>query len=201
MEKNLKRDEEIIEMVKLKGKLFAVKVCKESYNISLKEAKEYVDELTKDVKQDGLKMNLFGQLSDAKKLKYRKLNKILFITTAIIFFILFITWVMPKDPEPISPEQALINKTIADSVYHAKYIAKQFTYDGSHIKVVDSIKSILNDPESFENVQTTYKDFKDNGLLVITKFRAKNGFGGVITQTYLSRVDSAGKVLTLYEQP
>ncbi len=57
----------------------------------------------------------------------------------------------------------------------------------------------MNDPESFEAVKTTYSDLDSAGLIVRTTFRGKNAFGGKVTQTFISKVDTAGNVISLHE--
>ena len=55
-------------------------------------------------------------------------------------------------------------------------------YDGSYTKFRNYIKDNLNDPSSFEHVETRYTDNKDGTVNVIMKYRGKNAFGGIITK-------------------
>lgn len=62
-------------------------------------------------------------------------------------------------------------------------IEKHFSnYDGSYTKFRNYIKDNLNDPSSFEHVETRYTDNKDGTVNVIMKYRGKNAFGGIITK-------------------
>ncbi|WP_434438390.1 hypothetical protein [Sphingobacterium faecium] len=62
-------------------------------------------------------------------------------------------------------------------------IEKHFSnYDGSYTKFRNYIKDNLNDPSSFEHVETRYTDNKDGTVNVIMKYRGKNPFGGIITK-------------------
>lgn len=55
-------------------------------------------------------------------------------------------------------------------------------WDGSHAGFVQATKEGMNDPESFEHVETRYIDRGEEVDLVM-KFRGKNKFGGTVTQT------------------
>lgn len=55
-------------------------------------------------------------------------------------------------------------------------------WDGSHIELTKLIKESMNDPDSYEHIETRYWD-KDSVLFIVTSFRGKNAFGGVIKQT------------------
>lgn len=55
-------------------------------------------------------------------------------------------------------------------------------WNGSHPAFVDIVKKQLNDPRSFEHIETTSWPRNDKGRSkIVMTFRAKNGFGGVIT--------------------
>ncbi len=57
----------------------------------------------------------------------------------------------------------------------------------------------MNDPDSYSHVQTTYIDQGDY-LIVQTKFRGKNAFGGMIMQTITARTSiEDGSVLEIVE--
>lgn len=69
------------------------------------------------------------------------------------------------------------------------YINEHFSgYDGSSPKLEAKIKENMNDPDSYEHVETRYKD---NGktLYVLTKFRGKNAFNATITKYAEGTVD------------
>lgn len=78
-----------------------------------------------------------------------------------------------------------------------KEIERQFsTWDGSHRAVEAGIKARMNDPDSYKHVETKYRD-KGATLAVVTVFRGKNGFGGVVTSTAVAEVSEAGELLSL----
>ncbi len=72
------------------------------------------------------------------------------------------------------------------------------SWDGSHNQVTRAIKSSMNDPKSYEHVETRYKVLGDNKTTVLTKFRGKNAFGGTVTQQAIAVTNTAsGEVLEL----
>ena len=97
---------------------------------------------------------------------------------------------------------------VADSLANVEKLAqnrkaeieKQFnSWDGSHMNLEKYIKDNMNDPNSYEHVETRYFDMK-NHLVVITKFRGKNTFGGKIINTVKAEVDMQGNVTKIIEQ-
>lgn len=79
-------------------------------------------------------------------------------------------------------------------------LAKYFnTWDGSHIGLTEYIKKSMNDPNSYEHVETKYIDNGDY-LTVTAKFRGKNAFGGVVTNSITAKVNLTGKVLEVISQ-
>lgn len=80
-----------------------------------------------------------------------------------------------------------------------KLIEEKFSpWDGSHRGLENYIKENMNDPDSYKHVETKYIDKKDH-LFVITTFRGKNGFGGVVINSVTAEVDLNGNVLKIIE--
>lgn len=76
-------------------------------------------------------------------------------------------------------------------------ILKQFSsWDGSHSNLKKWVKNNMNDPKSFEHIETTYTD-KGDYLLVYMKYRGKNAFGAKVLQTVIGTVDLNGNVLSV----
>ena len=68
--------------------------------------------------------------------------------------------------------------TINPEIEFFNWIPKQFsTWDGSCYEFVRLLKENMNDPDSFEHVETRY-DVGDYKLIVYMKYRGRNGFGG-----------------------
>ena len=63
-------------------------------------------------------------------------------------------------------------------------------WDGSHSELVKLVKRRLNDPDSFDHVETTTWPVRDDGRnSIMMTFRAKNGFGGVITSKAMGSIN------------
>jgi hypothetical protein len=81
-----------------------------------------------------------------------------------------------------------------------KRIERGFSaWDGSHRGLTKVIKASMNDPKSYEHVETVYLDMGDH-LVVTTTFRGKNAFGGVVPNWTKAKVDLDGKVLAIIGQ-
>ena len=61
------------------------------------------------------------------------------------------------------------------------------------------IKGSMNDPGSYEHVETVSWDMGDH-LVVRTTFRGKNAFGGVVSNWVKAKTDLDGNVLEVIEQ-
>ncbi|WP_053375673.1 beta-galactosidase [Paenibacillus sp. FJAT-27812] len=77
-------------------------------------------------------------------------------------------------------EEAEYNKP--EKVYE-RWIQSQFSaWDGSATALKKSVKENMNNPKSFEHVETTYSDKGDmKGIDVYMKFRGTNSFGAIVT--------------------
>ena len=79
-------------------------------------------------------------------------------------------------------------------------IEQQFSaWDGSHRSLTKLIKESMNDPDSYDHVETVYWD-KGDHLIVRTTFRGKNAFGGVVKNWVKAKVDLNGNVIEVIEQ-
>ena len=97
-------------------------------------------------------------------------------------------------------EEAEKKKLEAEANARTEMIEKQFSaWDGSHIKLTRLIKDSMNDPDSYEHVETKYWDMKDH-LIVNTTFRGKNAFGGTVKNTVKAKVSLDGENIEILEQ-
>lgn len=77
-----------------------------------------------------------------------------------------------------------------------KEIVKQFSaWDGSHTQFERMIKNVLKDPDSYEHIETKYID-KEQHIIVITKYRARNSFGGYVVESKAAKFSIDGQFLT-----
>jgi len=75
------------------------------------------------------------------------------------------------------------------------------TYDGSHMKLTEYIKAHMNDPESFEHVETTYIDRPGNGYVEVKEiFRGKNAYNATILNTVWAKCKVEGEVIEIENQ-
>lgn len=87
----------------------------------------------------------------------------------------------------------------AKAAYQA-WVKDQFSaWDGTNSYLVDLVKRNLNDPKSFEHVETTYAD-KGDYLLVKMTYRAKNAFGGLILQNVTAKSDYKTDTISIISQ-
>lgn len=73
----------------------------------------------------------------------------------------------------------------------------QSGYDGSIRSVVKFVKNSMNDPESFEHVETRTGFYEKESFIVSMKYRGKNQFGGVITKYIDVKLDYSGNIISI----
>lgn len=78
-------------------------------------------------------------------------------------------------------------------------IEKQFSgWDGSHMNLESWIKDNMNDPKSYEHVESGYID-KGSYLIIKTEYRGKNAFGGTVKGSVKAKVDIEGNIIEIME--
>ena len=81
-----------------------------------------------------------------------------------------------------------------------KELEAQFSaWDGSHRKFERLIKQTMNDPDSYEHVETRFAD-KIDYIRVFTKFRGKNAFGGVVVDSATADFTISGDLIRVIEE-
>lgn len=63
----------------------------------------------------------------------------------------------------------------------------------------DAVKAQLNDPKSFEFVETKFRDNKNGTISLIMEFRAKNELGGTVTTKATGEFSKATKKIKKVE--
>jgi hypothetical protein len=90
----------------------------------------------------------------------------------------------PAPPQPTPEEVAAREKEL---LYGQHCLS---LWDGSHPEFVKQVKQRLNDPDSFDHVETVTWPVRDDGRnSIMMTFRAKNGFGGVITSKAMGSIN------------
>ena len=138
-------------------------------------------------------------MENKKNVKWSDLNKSAkFFVISITFFVcvsfmVLVTKIFGSDDKKPSQAPAKVKKVLT----RIEQIDNQFSVlDGSHIKLTREIKKTMNDPESFEHIETRFKDL-GNEIVVHESFRGKNSFGGLVINKVIATVDIEGNVLTM----
>jgi hypothetical protein len=69
-------------------------------------------------------------------------------------------------------------------------------WDGSHLALERFVKSSMNDPDSYEHINTNYKDYGDY-VFVLTKFRGKNAFGALVVDSMSAKASVSGEIIEI----
>ncbi len=81
-----------------------------------------------------------------------------------------------------------------------KLLEKQFSKrDGSHTNLTKLLKNNLHNPDSYEHVETLYKD-EGEYIIVQTRYRAKNVLGGKVLGKVKIKASLTGEILEILEQ-
>jgi hypothetical protein len=92
-------------------------------------------------------------------------------------------------------------KQIADATAKARddLIGKGFSaWDGSHRALEKHVKKRMNDPDSYEHIETKYYD-RGDFLIVTTKFRGANAFGGLVINEMAAKASLDGDLLEILD--
>jgi len=94
-------------------------------------------------------------------------------------------------------ERARQTKLVQD---RKKLVESQFSaWNGSHPALTRLIKENMNDPDSYEHVETRFRD-QGSSIIVTTKFRGANAFGGKVVNTVQATVDFEGNIVEILSQ-
>lgn len=89
---------------------------------------------------------------------------------------------------------------IQDTPERTAKINSQFSsWDGAHKGLEKLIKNSMNDPKSYEHVESKYIDMKTH-LIVTLTFRGKNAFGALVKNSVSAKVTIDGDVVEITRQ-
>ena len=73
------------------------------------------------------------------------------------------------------------------------------SWDGSHILVTKYLKKTLDDPKSYEHIETKYSANREKKTMVIyQKFRARNSYGGMVIAMCIATQDlNTGEITSI----
>jgi len=125
----------------------------------------------------------------------------------VILFLGFIgSQLAPNNSPPSSQTAAVTEKVVekkekSPEELRTEHLKKCFSvWNGSHINTEALIKKAMNDPDSYKHDETRYNDMKDH-LIIITSYRGKNKFGGVVKNWIKVKTDANScEVLGVIEQ-
>lgn len=192
-----------------------IKQAKEKYSTTENKAVILENELTK-YKSESFAKETLASMSDEEfeKLKNNSLSKNYLTQTKLNSE--FIQLMKTKAPEREKIIKEIKEKRererIARELENARKekeefnknrkanIEKQFSaWDGSHPKLSRMIKENCRNPDSYEHIETRFRD-DGSYIFVITKYRAENGFGGMSIGTVSANVDFKGNVIKIISQ-
>lgn len=92
---------------------------------------------------------------------------------------------------------AIAAKELTAILEHKEKVKQQFSkFDGSHYMLERYLKKHLKDPSSYDHIETRYSDQKDH-LIVLTKYRAKNGFGAMTIGMIKAKISLDGSIIQI----
>ena len=110
------------------------------------------------------------------------------------------TGLWPSENNIAAAESIVRKPEIEDTPQRRNKIKSQFnSWDGAHSNLERFIKDGMNDPKSYEHVETSYVDMGTH-LIVKTTFRGKNGFGALVRNTVAAKTSLDGEVLKIISQ-
>lgn len=76
-------------------------------------------------------------------------------------------------------------------------VEKQFSsWNGAHRNLEERVKAALNDPDSYEHIETKYQD-RGKYIFLRMKFRGANLFGGKVVNEVMATAAIDGTLLTV----
>lgn len=106
---------------------------------------------------------------------------------------------LTAEEKKIIEDKKIEDQKIADQKARETLISKQFSaWNGEHIKLTRIIKDSMNDPDSFEHIESKYWDEGDH-LIIIESFRGKNAFWGIVKNSVKAKVSIDGNDIQVVE--
>ena len=115
------------------------------------------------------------------------------IGIGVVLLIIFFRIITPKDP--IKEVKATSIKSKSE-LRQEKIKSGFSSYDGSHYELTKYIKDQMNDDDSYEHIETTYID-KGDFILLQTRFKGKNAFGGIVKNNIQAKADTNGNLIEI----
>lgn len=114
------------------------------------------------------------------------------IVLAVVGFIIYAAVTPDAPKKPQKPKTAAeLRKEKIEGCFSA--------WDGAHRNLEKQVKAAMNDPDSYDHVETRYSD-KGDHLIVSTTFRGKNSFGGTVKNSIIAKTDLNCNVVEIISQ-
>jgi hypothetical protein len=133
--------------------------------------------------------------------KRKKTNIKIFKIFGVLFALVILGIIVSDDKEKEKQAAAIDNLTQheKDSIATEKLIFSAFSqWDGSQKNLVDYVKENMNDPKSFEHVETKMYRPGDSSLVVVMTYRGKNAFGGLVKNVIRAETKLDGTLIKVY---
>ena len=75
-------------------------------------------------------------------------------------------------------------------------VQELFFADGQNYQVVQAVKKSMNDPDSFEHIETKHVDNGSGDVAITMMFRGKNAFGGKVVNRAVAMVSPESGAVT-----
>ncbi len=119
---------------------------------------------------------------------------LLMIAVGLVFML---SWLLPDSTETKATVEAKQETPPPVEAFVDPGDPKNFLsgWDGSNRELVNLVKSSMNDPKSFEHVETRFRDNGDSLSLVMT-FRGKNAFNATVANKVSADLDKKNRTLS-----
>lgn len=132
--------------------------------------------------------------------KRRRINSVTLSITILLFIGLFtFVYSPPGNKEKTVSQKVEIPKT-AKQVKEEKIQAQFSGWSGEHRNLERIIKNSMNNPDSYEHVETIYRKTSNDTIIVSTKFRGTNAFGGVVLNGVVAEFDIDGNFIKIIKE-
>jgi hypothetical protein len=150
-------------------------------------------------------LKLFKQFNmiDYKNIRELYINALEFKVSKIPYSDFQSNFDIYKELSSFDPENDKFKKKLnhyQNKLNRVRLIENHFSsWNGSHNGLTEYIKKFMHDPSSYKHVETFYNDY-GNYLVIKTKFRGKNAFGGIVINSISAKVDLNGNVIEILTQ-
>lgn len=110
------------------------------------------------------------------------------LVAGLVVMALALSLAGPDKPPPVPLTPAQQRTALVESQFSA--------WSGAHRNLESAVKEAMNDPDSFEHVETRYNDRNDH-IVVWMTYRGNNAFGGKVLARVMATADLGGNLLTV----